>query len=262
MRGFFWGIRAYAPAWRMLFSRKFAWFLLFPVLVLILLFVAGNALSNSLGNSLYDWSSQLVLSWIQEISWLQWLDDVAGWLVWILVRLLYFFIFAMFSGYIVVIVMSPVYSWLSERAEMHLTGRTYPFSISQLFRDILRGVLIALRNMLVQTAIGVLLFFVSFIPLVGLLTPFLMLAVSSYFYGFSFLDYSIERKRLNVHDSVRYVNRNVGETIGVGFIFAIALMVPLMNIVVCCFLSLLSVIAATVVVNNRDNRLAHGVSEY
>ena len=262
MRGFFLGIQAYAPALHMLFSKKFAWFLLFPVVALILLFVLGNMVSEFLGDSLNVWFSQLVSSWIEGISWLQWLDDVAGWLAWLLARLAYFFFFAMFSGYVVLIIMSPIYSWLSERAEMQLTGRTYSFSMKQLLCDILRGVLIALRNMVVQTAISILLFFVSFIPFVGLLTPFLMLFVSSYFYGFSFLDYAIERKKLNVRDSVRYVNKNIGETAGVGFIFAVALMVPLLNVFVCCFLSLLSVIAGTIVVNNRDNRLSAEITKY
>ncbi len=262
MRGFFLGIQAYAQAWRILFSKKFAWFLLFPVIVLILLFIMGNMVTNYLGNSLNDWFSQQISLWFQDISWLQWLDDVAGWLVWLLVRLVYFFLFAMFSGYIVLIVMSPVYSWLSERAEMQLTGRIYSFSVNQLLRDILRGILIALRNMLVQTVISIFLFFMAFIPFIGLLVPFFMLFVSSYFYGFSFLDYAIERKKLNVRDSVRYVNRNIGETVGVGFVFAIALMVPLLNVLVCCFLSLLSVIAGAVVVNNRDERLSDEIYKY
>lgn len=262
MRGFFLGIQAYGRACSMLFSKKFAWFLLFPVIILVLLFIMGNILSDYLGDNLNDWFSQQISLWVEGISWLQWLDDVAGWLVWLLVRLIYFFSFAMFSGYIVLIIMSPVYSWLSERAEMQLTGRTYPFKVKQFLHDVSRGVLIALRNMLLQTVISVFLFFISFIPFVGLLTPFLMLFVSSYFYGFSFLDYAIERKKLNVHDSVRYVNRNMGETVGVGFVFAIALMIPLLNVFVCCFLSLLSVIAGTVVMDNRDKRLSAGSCKY
>ena len=262
MRGFFLGIQAYALALRMLFSKKFAWFLLFPMIVMVMLFIVGNVASGYLGVGMSSWFSQQVSFWIEGISWLQWLDDVAGWLVWLLAKLVYFFFFVMFSGYIVLIIMSPVYSWLSERVEMELTGRNYPFSLKQLLRDIIRGILITMRNMVVQAVIAIVLFIISFIPLVGFLTPFLILFVSSYFYGFSFLDYAIERKKLNVRDSVRYVNRNIGETTGVGFIFAIALMIPLLNIFACCFLSLLSVIAGTVVVNNRDKRLSAEISEY
>ena len=224
MKSFFSGIRAYAPAFRMLFSRKFAWFLLFPVVLLILLFIGGNILTTYLGDSLHHLFEDRLASWVEGISWLGWLNEAAG--------------------------------WLSERAETHLTGRTYPFSFKQLLRDMLRGILIALRNMVVQTLISIALFLFSFIPVAGLVAPVLMLLVSAYFYGFSFLDYAVERKRIGVRDSVRYVNRRVGATTGVGIVFALALMIPLLNVLVCSFLSLVSVIAGTVVVYGDENERA------
>lgn len=253
---FFSGIRAYAPAFRMLFSRKFAWFLLFPVVLLILLFIGGNILTTYLGDSLHHLFEDRLASWVEGISWLGWLNEAAGWIVLVVVKLVYFFLFAMYSGYVILIVMSPVYSWLSERAETHLTGRTYPFSFKQLLRDMLRGILIALRNMVVQTLISIALFLFSFIPVAGLVAPVLMLLVSAYFYGFSFLDYAVERKRIGLRDSVRYVNRRVGATTGVGIVFALALMIPLLNVLVCSFLSLVSVIAGTVVVYGDENERA------
>ena len=73
--------------------------------------------------------------------------------------------------------------------------------------------------------------------------------VSAYFYGFSFVDYAIERKRFNVKQSVRYVNKNVGIVTGVGVIFAFSLMVPWFSIIACSFVSILSVIAGTVAVH-------------
>ena len=73
--------------------------------------------------------------------------------------------------------------------------------------------------------------------------------VSAYFYGFSFVDYAIERKRFNVKQSVRYVNKNVGIVTGEGGIFAFSLMVPWFSIIACSFVSILSVIAGTVAVH-------------
>lgn len=93
MRGFFLGIQAYALALRMLFSKKFAWFLLFPMIVMVMLFIVGNVASGYLGVGMSSWFSQQVSCWIEGISWLQWLDDVAGWLVWLLAKLVYFFLF-------------------------------------------------------------------------------------------------------------------------------------------------------------------------
>ena len=252
MKAFFLGIRAYGPAFRMLFSKKFAWVLLFPLGVLLLLFFIGNWLTGMLGDSWYNLFAARLEELVEGIVWLEWVNGVAGWLVFVVVKVVYFFLFAMYSGYVILVVLSPVYSWLSERAETHLTGRTYPFSFKQLLRDMVRGILIALRNMVVQTLISIVLFLFSFVPVVGMAAPVLMLLVSAYFYGFSFLDYAIERKRIGVRDSVRYVNRRAGAATGVGLVFAVALMLPLLNILVCSFLSMAAVIAGEVIVNETD----------
>ncbi len=254
MRRFFSGIQAYAPAFRLLFSARFAWFLFFPLAAVLLLFVLGMWVTGSIGGTIHGLFADHLAAWLAGISWLEWLNGAAAWFVWIVVRVAFFFFFSMFGGYLLLIVLSPVYSWLSERAEMHLSGRTYPFSFRRFVRDIFRGLGIALRNFVLQTGVSILLFFFSFVPFVGWLSPFLMLLVSAYFYGFSFLDYAIERRRLNVRDSVRYVNCHAAEATGVGSVFVLALTIPFLNLFVCSFLSLAAVIAGAVVVHRNDCR--------
>ncbi len=246
--GFFAGIALYGKTFRILFSRKFWWFLLFPVVILILLFIGGNILISIAGNSIYGLIEDRLNDWVAEISWLQWAGTTVRVLIQLALRILYFFLFMGFGGYVVVIVMSPVYSWLSERTEAYLTGREYPFSVKQFFWEVCRGILIALRNLFFQTLISLVLFLCSFIPVIGLLAPFAIFFTSAYFYGFSFIDYAIERKHFNVKQSVRYVNKNIGLVTGIGTVFALALMIPGLSMVVCCFVSLLSVIAGTLAV--------------
>ena len=250
--GFFTGIKAYGKAADILFSRKFWWFLLFPFIILLLLFIGGNVLVSWGGDSLYHLVEGKIEAWVQGISWLQWVDRAAGILIKVVLRILYFFLFVAFGGYVVLIVMSPVYSWLSERTEAHLTGKEYPFSWKQLLWEVFRGILVALRNLLFQLFISIMLFFCSFIPVAGLLVPFVIFFFSAYFYGFSFVDYVIERKKFNVRESVRYVNKNAGLVTGVGCVFALSLMIPWASIVVCSFVSLWSVVAATVAVNRVE----------
>lgn len=253
LEGFIMGIGTYGRAIRILFSKKFSWFLFFPLLLLILLFIGGNMLTSVWGDSLSEIVRMKLSAWISGIPWLHWVNDTSSILIRILLRIIYFIIFLSVGGYIVLIIMSPVYSWLSERTEARLTGKEYPFSLWQLCRDILRGVLIALRNLFFQLGVTVLLFFCSFIPVAGIAVPFVMFFVSAYFYGFSFMDYAVERKRYNIKQSVRYINKNVGIVAGVGSVFALALMIPFFSIVACTFVSVLSVIAATVAVNRLDN---------
>ena len=69
------------------------------------------------------------------------------------------------------------------------------------------------------------------------------------------MDYAVERKRYNVRQSVRYVNHHIGMVTGIGAVFALALMIPWVSIVVCSFVSLLSVIAGTIAVNKLQSPL-------
>lgn len=137
--GFFTGIQLYGKAFGILFSRKFWWFLLFPVIILLLLFIGGNILISLAGDSLYGLIEAKLTAWVGGISWLQWVTTTTSVLIKIVLRILYFFLFVAFGGYIVLVVMSPVYSWLSERTEAHLTGREFPFSFRQFAWEIFRG---------------------------------------------------------------------------------------------------------------------------
>lgn len=250
--GFITGISAYREAADILFSRKFRWFLLFPVLILMALFVGGNMFVSWGSDSLYKLVEGKIGDWVHGVAWLQWMDNFTGFLIKIALKIIYFFLFITLGGYIVLIIMSPVYSWLSEKTEAHLTGKKYPFSFRQLIREIFRGIWIALRNMVLQLLLSLLLFFCTFLPLVGLLVPFALFFLSAYFYGFSFVDYVIERKKFNIRERVTYVNKNTGLVIGLGCLFALALMIPWGNIIACSFVSLLSVVAATVAIHKTE----------
>lgn len=251
-RGFFIGIGAYRQAVDILFSRGFRWFLLLPLLMLLLLFIGGNMLVSWGGDSLYGLIEAKITTSIQGISWLQWVTDATGIFIKIVLKILYFFLFITFGGYVILITMSPVYSWLSERTEAHLSGKKYPFSFRQFIWEIFRGIVIALRNMVFQIFISILLFFCSFIPIVGLMVPFAVFFFSAYFYGFSFVDYVIERKAFNIRESMRYINKNVGVITGVGSLFVLALMIPWGGVIASVFVSLLSVVAATVAVHKIE----------
>ena len=252
-RDFSRGIQAYGKAINLLFSCKLWYFMLFPVVIVIALFVVGNYAVGYLCDGLSGVIEANVTGWIEGITWLAWMSGVAGFLARLLTRFLYYILFISFGGYVVMMVMSPVYSWLSEPTEAIVSGREYPFNLKQLVWEIGRGIAISLRCMVLQLLVTIVLFFGSFIPLVGLVMPILTFGVGAYFYGFAFMDYAVERKRFRVKESVRYMRRNAGTVTAVGAVFALSLMIPWASIVVCSFVSLLSVVAGTVVVEKQLN---------
>lgn len=258
MKGFFSALGYYGNAWSLLFSPGFRRFLLVPVVLIVLLFVGGNLLVTYAGDNLYGLVRDSLAAWVEGVSWLQWVGGATNILIKILLKLLYFYLFVTFGGYILLIVMSPVYSWLSERTETRLTGRRYPFSCRELLRQVGRGILIVFRNMLLQTLLYILFFFLSFVPVVGVLSPVAMFFVSAYFYGFSFIDYALERRHLNVRQSSRYIYRNMGTVTGIGIVFSLTLMIPFFSFIACAFVSLLSVIAGTIAVEKIPTNMAGG----
>jgi len=137
----------------------------------------------------------------------------------IMVRLiLLLFYFSLFK-YLFLIIGSPLFAYLSEKTEAILEGKDYPFNFSQLLKDILRGIRLAVRNGLWQAVYTVSILILSFIPVVGWVTPVFSLLIECYYYGFSMLDYSCERHKLSPSQSIEYIAKHKGLAMGNGMVF-------------------------------------------
>src|SRR5687768_12695787 len=185
----------------------------------MLLFVVGMYFFWQSSNDAVTWISQQIglETWLQNQrnNWLSFLFLMAGLVLRIV---LVFFYFSLFK-YIFLIIGSPVFAYLSEITESILEGKDFPFNFKQLLRDILRGVRMAVRNTLWQTLYVVSLLFLSLIPVVGWITPVIVLFVECYYYGSSMLDYSLERHKLSYTQSINYIGRHRGLAIGNGLMF-------------------------------------------
>ncbi len=251
-KGFSEGVRSYSKALRFISRNKLSWFFIFPLILNILLFWVGYSwiadLSDSLKLGMNNWISEIDYGFINN----EYVKDTFDFLLKLISRVGFFFLFLYFGGYIIVAIMSPVFSIISEKTEKILTGNDYPFDFFQFLKDIVRGVLLAIRNALLQLLISVLLFFLSFVPLLGFVTPILMFLVSAYFFGFSFMDYAIERQRLSVKDSVKYMRDNKGLVMGNGFIFAVVLLIPFLGVLISGFAAIVSVVAGSLLVAEKS----------
>jgi len=245
-QGFNLGLKSYSKASSFIFKNKLGWYFIFPVLFNILLFALGFYSTSSLSDNAINALSE----WINIEAWDFWgasfLVALIKGFIWVVIRVLFFILYAYIGGYIILVMMSPVFAFLSEQTERIITGESLPFDIKQFLRDILRGILLAIRNLSVELFFTVLLFILSFIPIVGYLTPIALFLVSAYFYGFSFLDYTFERKRFKIDYSVRFMRKNKGLAIGNGFVFSLVLLIPYVGVMLAGFVSIVSVVAATI----------------
>jgi CysZ protein len=145
----------------------------------------------------------------------------------LMVRLIFMLFYFSLFKYLFLIIGSPVFAYLSEKTEAIIEGKDFPFSFLQLLNDVYRGILLALRNTLWQTVFTVSILILSFFPVVGWITPVIMLFVECYYYGFSMLDYSCERHRLSPTQSIEYISKHKGLAIGNGMIFFLMHLVPI-----------------------------------
>ncbi len=135
-----------------------------------------------------------------------------------------------FSKYIVLIIMAPVFSILSERIDSIITGKTYDFSSMQMLKDMIRGILIAIRNLIIElfwmAGISVLSIFSGGL---GLLASPILFIISAYFYGFSMIDYTCERRKLSIKDSVKFVRHYKFFAIGNGGMYLLCSLIPVLG---------------------------------
>ena len=90
------------------------------------------------------------------------------------------------------------------------------------------------------------LFLLSFIPVIGFFTGITLFIISAYFYGFAFIDYTNERRRLTVKQSVHFIRENKGMAVGNGVVFALAMFIPFCGTTIAGFVAIVSVVAATI----------------
>jgi CysZ protein len=146
-------------------------------------------------------------------------------IVWLIQMLLFISVFK----YVFLVVGSPVFSYLSEKTEAILQGKEFPFSFWQLIQDMFRGIRIAIRNAGWQTVYMFSIFVLAFIPLLGWLTPLLAILIECYYYGFSMLDYSMERHKKTASESIYFVGNHKGLAIGNGLVFYCLHLIPILG---------------------------------
>ncbi|PJA06776.1 MAG: hypothetical protein COX70_08740 [Flavobacteriales bacterium CG_4_10_14_0_2_um_filter_32_8] len=254
-KGFGVGFSAYGKAVELLFTKGLIWYMIFPILLNVLFLILGWLGIGSLSDYIENWLQDLLkiekdsfygAEYIAPLS--AYLSGIASGIVWVLMKFIFFFVFAYFGGYIVIICLSPVFAFLSEKTEEILTGNKYKFNGDQMMRDVVRGIILALRNLLIELFYMITIFALGlFIPFIGgIIGSILLFFISSYFYGFSFIDYNNERRRLTVKQSVQFMRANKGMVIANGLIFSFFLLIPFCGTTLAGFVAIISVIAATV----------------
>jgi len=212
-------VECYFKAIPLLFSFRLRKYVIYSGIISFMLFaglvVSLWALSASLASYLLEmlpyqpeWATLL----------LTWLLKFAGW-----------FVVVQFYKYIILIVLSPVLSTLSEKIELYESG-TIQHTNHSFWKSIPRSLRINLVNLTKELTITMLLFLLSLIPGMFLFTGPLLLLVQFYFIGFGILDFYFERY-LSYQATKEEVWDNLFFTLMTGFIFLILFAIPVIGAV-------------------------------
>ena len=171
--------------------------------------------------------------------------------------------------------MSPLFAWLSERTDQIINNTNYPFNLQQFTTDIWYGIIIAIRNFIYEIAVIILVLLANFIPVLNIFTgipaTIFLFIISSYFYGFSYMYYNLERKRYKAKDSVQFIKNYKGMAIANGSLFSISLFIPFFGVMLSGWTAIIATVGATIAMNDittdmsnenlsRESKLLHNNS--
>ncbi len=186
-------IAAYWAALKMIFATTMWLSLSIPVLLSLGLYYGGDMITDNLRD--YKFAE---------------LDHAQGSEYLLLgIQFILVYITKFMNKYLVLTLLSPLLAGLSVHVEFLLTGNRYPWNWEYYGKDVVRALVISFRNIGIQLMWMTGYFIVNMIfPMPEIVHTLFYLLIAFYFYGFSFMDYASERRRLTVKESVKFTRKH------------------------------------------------------
>lgn len=240
MNGFVHGLYGFGRAPAFILRHRMGWMFLAPILLWALFALGLFQTGNWLVDTAQAWSEKhlgLNVPTAGRDGWPGFWDDLKAVvngardvLVWVVLKLAIFWLVGLLGKYVVLVFLSPLLAYASERTAELLTGTHIPFHWARWLREMLRGMVMALRNGALEIGITVLAWAATlFLPLFAPVTALLLWVVSCWFYGFSMFDYIHERKGLGLRASVRAAHQQRGAVLANGMLFNLLMKVPVLG---------------------------------
>ena len=232
-RGVFLGITAYVTALTIIQQYKLWKYVAQSAFMAFGTFVLLGVMGWIVGDQLH----QLLLS-------VGWIPEEQGWVYWltyVLILLPMVLLFVLMYKAVFQVVVAPLLGKVIERVLEIRTGTPWNtrFSLNVAMQGFLKiGLSLLWKEVVLVTA----LFFLSFIPVLAMITTPLMFIVSSYFLGASSMDMINETLKKTMEERKDYAWKHTGHVMGNGAGFILLFMIPVAG----TFLApVLSVIAAS-----------------
>lgn len=147
-------------------------------------------------------------------------------LVWICTVFFYYLVYKS----LLLVIISPILGYVSERVETHLTGKKFDFTFKDNLRFLIRGIDIGLKSFFKQMVGTCVVMLLGFIFPINLSIPLLIFIIQGYFTGFSFMDYTLERYNLSPKESLDFLKKQRIYAALCGGIFTLLFFIPVVGI--------------------------------
>lgn len=241
------GIKAYTGAFALISKLKLWKYFLVPIIISILtasiVGFSAYGLSDNIGRFIAKiWPWETGLETFTSIS-----SYLGGAIIIVLGFILY--------KHIVMALSAPFMSPVSEKIEKHLTGENkHEHRITSFKAQLWRGIRINIRNLFKEILLTIPLILMSFIPVIGFISTFLIFLVQAFYAGFGNMDYTLER-HFKYDESVQFVRKNRGVAIGNGIVFMLFLLIPIIGIIIVLPLSVTAATTQTIQLLKAENKL-------
>jgi CysZ protein len=147
-----------------------------------------------------------------------WIIDFAEWIMLVIFQ------------FVVLTLLSPFNAALSEKFDEELTGKKFDSGIIKFLNDFLRMILV------VVIALTLELFFSAILWVIGIFLPesieiVLSFILTSFFFGFAFFDFSLERHGVSTIASLGFAFSRFSYMVFTGAIFSLLFMIPIAGII-------------------------------
>jgi CysZ protein len=237
------GINAYSDAFIFIKKHRLWHFFIVPALFNLVAFIITSVLAWQFSGELLNFLREKIGLHDEVQMFWRIIQFILALMIRIVIILLYF----KFYRYLILILFAPILAYISERVQQILYNEHKKITFSKFVKDAIRGMGIAIRNLLFEFGFTLIIFILGVI--VTFLAPFVPLAIfllESYFFGFAMIDYRNEYKEMNAKQSNDFIWSHKGLALSNGLIFNFLLLIPVFGVL---FAPVLSLIAAALSVD-------------
>ncbi|MGL5088302.1 MAG: EI24 domain-containing protein, partial [Cetobacterium sp.] len=158
----------------------------------------------------------------------------------IIIRIFMISIQYFFFKTILLVLLAPFFSYVSEKVESVENRVEYNFTLKENMIFVVRGIKIASKSFFKEILYTLFIIFLGFIPILNIFVPILIFIVQSYFISYNFVDYTLERRKFSSKESSDFIwDNKIAFSVG-GAIFTLLYFIPIIGIFIAPLISIVA----------------------